>query len=531
MCIRDRYTAHGMVKREALQLSKAAQKTAEELQSQIVAHRKVFDLQGTSTKATLRLARAQSDEYNHFENTVREDVTKSKAAFLRYMQYKQLYIDSSANSQHPNTAEVLQYKKLAEQHLKAYSQLQLQINTARSNARGSAERYKALSKKYHGMVEEAHLQSVQLTKLATQHQRAQQQHSTERARYEKFALAESRDAARQKATNDQANEEQGKSNALEEQRVRAKRRYWELLGMLKKYTALAAEAKTVAEMQGMRFAKLNTKRVALRAEHKEQVAAAAALKEQMEIAQDASKVFSTNFKEAGCEATDAAGGSDSTSAQVEAARKNRKTDNPLNAATKPSDAAVLYHNLYSKFRQQYSTSLSDIDQAELGEKTYQRCQYFGRLASMYSQLQGVHQHLDGLNGRQLTVAQRLEQQKKARLNEVMVAHYTKEANRHCHAGRELLSVAVLQENDDVAEGAERCLKYKEVATSSLEAAATAQTGLLSHAKYMHMLKAELEETSEAAEDSSTQRDGAKARTERFQKIIAAAKEEVKHPCA
>ena len=50
------------------------------------------------------------------------------------------------------SSEVKQYSKIAEQHLKAYHQLQVEIRTARQNAAAASDRYKELSKRYQGMV-------------------------------------------------------------------------------------------------------------------------------------------------------------------------------------------------------------------------------------------------------------------------------------------------------------------------------------------------------------------------------------------
>ena len=70
-------------------------------------------------------------------------VGRSKQGFTTYLKYKQLYIEASANHAGGATGssrEVKQYAKLAEQHLKAYHEIQSRIRDARQAARGASSR-------------------------------------------------------------------------------------------------------------------------------------------------------------------------------------------------------------------------------------------------------------------------------------------------------------------------------------------------------------------------------------------------------
>merc|ERR1712070_76129 len=272
---------------------------------------------------------------------------------------------------------------IAEQNLKAYSELQVKMKHKKQNALGASERYKALSKRYHGMVKQADQMSEQLTTLSAHYQHASARFRRERSRYLKTADEEAAAAARQKGAAQVSQENTKLSESLQKRQIAAKRRYWELLEMIDKYTAGIKEAQTISEMQSIRWSHLDTKLKRLEAEEAEGLQEAKTVHTKMETAQEASKVFLQNYKDSGCASDD--------------------------AETKPSNTAVLYRDLYSKFRTQYTDALSK-DTVKLGEKTYSKCQYFTRLANMYGQLLDVHQTLTQHAEKQSQLRQKLDHQ-------------------------------------------------------------------------------------------------------------------------
>ena len=157
---------------------------------------------------------------------------------------------------------------------------------------------------------------------------------------------------------------------------------------------------------------------------------------------------------------------------------------------------------------------------------------------MYGQLIDVHQTLTRHAEKQKQLKQQLDYQQKVRLNEARVEHYTKLMNRACArpGGRKLQSATEVHgeadgsEEDAEALKAETCERFKEVATSNMEAAETAKVAIETHGKYMKMLHEELKKAKEATDDAASKRDGAKVRIERFTKIIDTAAHDVKHPC-
>jgi len=533
----ERYTAKNIVKKEALELSQAAQKDAVAEHKTIMQRRKEYDLHQVQTKATLRHAKAKANYYKKMEKAVEADAAKSKEAFKRYMKYKELYIEASANTARADTLEIGQYKKIAEQNLKAYSELQVKMKHKKQNALGASERYKALSKRYHGMVKQADQMSEQLTTLSAHYQHASARFRRERSRYLKTADEEAAAAARQKGAAQESQENTKLSESLQKRQIAAKRRYWELLEMIDKYTAGIKEAQTISEMQSIRWSHLDTKLKRLEAEEAEGLQEAKTVHTKMETAQEASKVFLQNYKDSGCASDDADTMLSKNAQQKAAAEHNRKTENPLDAATKPSNTAVLYRDLYSKFRTQYTDALSK-DTVKLGEKTYSKCQYFTRLANMYGQLLDVHQTLTQHAEKQSQLRQKLDHQQNVQLNEERVEHYTKLMNRACarSGSRRLQSAIELGEQSDGSEEdaealkAESCERFKEVATSNMEAAETAKVAITKHAEYMKMLHDEVKKAKADADDAASKRDGAKVRIERFEKIVKTAKQDVQHPC-
>ena len=164
--------AKNIVKKEALELSQAAQKDAVAEHKGIMQRKKEYDLHQIQTEATLRHAKAKANFYKKMEKDVEANAARSKEAFKRYMKYKELYIEASANSGSADTVEINQYKKIAEQNLKAYSQLQVRMKDSKQNAAGASERYKELSKQYHAMVKEANQMSEQLSTMSAHYQHA-----------------------------------------------------------------------------------------------------------------------------------------------------------------------------------------------------------------------------------------------------------------------------------------------------------------------------------------------------------------------
>jgi hypothetical protein len=536
----ERYTAKNIVKKEALELSESARKDASAEHQAIMQRKRAFELHKTQTEAVLRHAKAKSDFYHQMEKDVEADAVRAKAAFKQYMKYKQLYIEANANSGKVDTKEIQQYKKISEQHLKAYSQFQVQMKDKKQNASGAYARYTELSKQYHAMVKEASHLSAQLTEMSDQYQHASSRFKLERSRYTKAADAEAAAAARQKGATDESNEKLELSEELGKQQKAAKRRYWELLAMVDKYSALIKEAQTTAEMQSVRWSSVDGKHKKLEAEEVQRHGEAKALTEKMKTAKEASKVFLQNYKEAGC-ASDEESGSmlDTNAQQVAAAKENQKTENPLDAATKPSATAVLYRNLYSKFKNQYKDALTKDTEVKLGEEKYSKCEYFNRLASMYGQLLDVHQtlHQHAQNENQLELA--LVHKQKAELNEKRVSHYTKLMKHSCNNhGRKLLADAMLDggadgndaDQDAEALKAETCSRFKEVSTANMEAAETAKLGLETHSKFMKMLHEEVTKLKQAVDDAAARRDGAKVRIKRFEKIVDSAQKDLEHPC-
>ena len=66
-------------------------------------------------------------------------------------------------------------------------------------------------------------------------------YKTERQKYEKFAREEGEAVAKQKRTADESAEQKELSQSLQKQAVLAKRRYWELVGMIEKCAASLAD--------------------------------------------------------------------------------------------------------------------------------------------------------------------------------------------------------------------------------------------------------------------------------------------------
>merc|ERR1711865_1230999 len=179
-----------------------------------------------------------------------------------------------------------------------------------------------------------------------------------------------------------------------------------------------------------------------------------------------------------------------------AAAENKETENPISSATKPSMEAIRYNQLYSKFAKQYTAQASEKtegkrSQAELGDSKYSRCSYFTKLATMYSQLQ-----------------------QKTKLNRERSDHYEKLMKQSCakmtiatgskFSSRKMLSAmedslwelndsdqdaeidlgdgeddTEEEEEDEEAAKAEKCERFKQVATANLEATAASKMALQS----------------------------------------------------
>merc|ERR1711865_1304079 len=383
--------------------------------------------------------------------------------------YKEQFIKASANAAGgaSTSQEVRQYSKIAEQHLKAYHQLQVEIRTARQNANAASDRYKELSKRYQGMVAEARTMSEELEKVSDKYSRENARYKTERRRYEKLSREEGEAVATQKYTADESDVQSKNAKNFLKDSTLSKRRYWELFAMIEKYTVQTVRAT------------------------------------------EKFKLFMQNYKDMGCATQlDAEALANQKAAQEKAAAENKETENPISSATKPSMEAIRYNQLYSKFAKQYTAQASEKtegkrSQAELGDSKYSRCSYFTKLATMYSQLQQVHhkltKHSDQLNDQ-------LQQQQKTKLNRERSDHYEKLMKQSCakmtiatgskFSSRKMLSAmedslwelndsdqdaeidlgdgeddTEEEEEDEEAAKAEKCERFKQVATANLEAPA------------------------------------------------------------
>jgi len=487
------------------------------------------------------------------------------------MKYKEQYIEASANAEggSSTSSEVKQYAKIAEQHLKAYHQLQVEIRTARQNAAAASDRYKELSKRYQGMVAQARTMSEELEQISGNYNRENARYKTERQRYEKFAREEGEAVARQKRTADESAEQKELSKSLQKQAVLAKRRYWELVGMIEKYSAETIKATESAKLQSLRWSRLSRKQAQLEAEQGQQIQDKTNLKSKISSASGASKLFRQNYEDLGCATEqDEDALAKQQVAQEKAAEANKDTENPLNSATKPSMEALRYNQLYSKFKNQYTAQASaktegKRSKAELGDSKYSRCSYFTKLATMYSKLQQVHQKLTDHSDK---LEEQLEQQQKSKLNQERSEHYEKLMKHSCSqmtvatgaAARKMLFLEAEdnlwnlnkddgddfdlgevnaddneqedEEEDAEAVKAEKCDRFKEVATANLEATEASKMALKTQDKFMLMVAESLNKTATQLGEASAQRDGAQLRVERFSKIVDSASHDVKSPC-
>jgi len=566
----EKFVAVQIMKKEALQLSESARKDAEHEHKSIKSKQSVFEMLNIQTKGMLSKAREKAKLYKSLEEQVETMITRSKEAFTMYMKYKEQFIKASANAAGgaSTSQEVRQYSKIAEQHLKAYHQLQVEIRTARQNANAASDRYKELSKRYQGMVAEARTMSEELEKVSDKYSRENARYRTEKRRFEKLSREEGEAVATQKYTADESDVQSKNAKNFLRDSTLSKRRYWELFAMIEKYTAQIVRATEKSKLQSLRWARLDKKRAKLEAEQGQQSQDQKNLNSKVESAKSAGKLFMQNYKDMGCATElDADALANQKAAQEKAAAENKETENPISSATKPSMEAIRYNQLYSKFAKQYTAQASEKtegkrSQAELGDSKYSRCSYFTKLATMYSQLQQVHhkltKHSDQLNDQ-------LQQQQKTKLNRERSDHYEKLMKQSCaqmtiatgskFSSRKMLSAmedslwelndsdqdaeidlgdgeddTEEEEEDEEAAKAEKCERFKQVATANLEATAASKMALQTQNQFLLLVSESLNKTNTQLKEASTQREGAQQRVKRFTQIVEGASRDIKTPC-
>eukprot|EP00658_Telonema_sp_P-2_P046853 TRINITY_DN351_c0_g1_i4.p1 TRINITY_DN351_c0_g1~~TRINITY_DN351_c0_g1_i4.p1 ORF type:complete len:647 (-),score=214.04 TRINITY_DN351_c0_g1_i4:327-2267(-) len=534
------FTAKTILKEEAWRQASKSETQADETQDKLTLERKTFAAHELSTKSTLELAERQALLYRKLEQSVSKDVTRAKEAFTRYLKYKQAYIEAHANAKHSSSAEIHQYEKLKEQYLSSYSQLGVQIKAARENAKHASHRYTKYSGRYQRMVDQAKHMSHQIEVSSSRYQALVQKHHANKAAYTKLIGQVSKAAAKQKEAADQSKQQHAIGEEVHKVGLAAKRRYWELFGIVKRYTKELNTATEMTEMQSVRFARLDRRLHRLEAELVQQTLQKKAIAGKLADAEEAGRVYLKNYQEADCDGDLATSDAEVQSKEkVTAAEANKQTANPLDEATKPSDTAVMYRDLYSSFKKRYSQALTRKAKVKLGERSYNKCQYFTKLATMYSKLQDVHHKLQDTDGPAGSVeVHRIEQQQRGRLNAARAKHFAGLMRRSCKMpssqSRQLLSTLALldsqREEKDSLQQASTCERFKEVATANMEASETGRLSLATHAKYMGMLKKGIEEAKGKVESTAAMRDGAIGRARRFKKIVDSASTELKNPC-
>lgn len=271
----------------------------------------------------------------------------------------------------------------------------------------------------------------------------------------------------------------------------------------------------------------------------------AELTSKRDVAQAAATLFMKNFKESGCGGADELpAGAPSKAEQKLAAQKNRRTANPLDAATKASTTAVMYHKFYRKFLQQYTTQAQSKSKT-LGEQGYTDCQYYTKLVSMYSDMGTTHLKYTNWMKSNKPSDEKFKSMLKGEVagavNDARVKYFKRLMDHACDDNAEskkttsdaaLHSTFIqLSETGMSREDKEEyCNKQKETATASLEAGQTAKLALEKQATYVKTMKVDLAKSTQARNDAETQRDAAKSKEARYKKIATQAGKDRMSPC-
>lgn len=333
---------------------------------------------------------------------------------------------------------------------------------------------------------------------------------------------------------------------LRKEKASSKAKYWELTDMEHKYAALNEKEKVVFQLQSVRRAKMHKQAQDEQSEVDANVKKEAELTSKRDVAQAAAILFKKNFKDSGCGGVDELpAGAPSKAEQKLAAQKNRRTANPLDAATKPSTTAVLYHKFYRKFLKQYTTQAQSKSKT-LGEQGYTDCQYYTKLVSMYSDMGTTHlKYTNWMKSNKPTDKKfkaMLKGEVEGAVNDARAKYFKRLMEHACDKEEEskktadvalhsafiqLSATGTAQDSEDKEE---YCNKQKETATASLEAAQTAKLALEKQATYVKTMKVDLAKSTQARNDAETQRDAAKSKEARYKKIATQAGKDRMSPC-
>jgi hypothetical protein len=535
-------------------------------------------------------AETQLKKYHKERRAVSVEVGRAKAAFEKYTKYKHLYIEASAESANPErSAEVMQYRRLATQYLKTYHMLKQKIKERHQQADTAKFNYKRLSDKYHASAKEADQLAEEINDLADKYQEALVVYRKDKDTYSDHDRAYTTAMFNYRSYLKQSQEERDAVNHLSEGKVASKVRYWELTDMEKKFGALASKAKVQAELQSVRFFRQNQLGTKKQHEIDDNVKKEAELAAKNDVAKASATLYMKNYKEEGCGAPDEPlPGAPSAADQANAARRNKNTENPLDAATKASMTAVLYHRFYRKFYTKYQSSLAKAtDFAEsskemLGEPGYTECQYYTKLVGMFSDLGSGHLKFadylkkEGSPEEEVQFKTALEQEQKAVLNDVRAKHFARLKKHSCGEGTSMeaelgerakadssrrsamsflqlsasssaaaaehhaakLQALVGSQSDDIdsaeaklkAMKEEKCNQMKDIATASLQAAETAKIAQEKQGAYLVMLKEDKEKATKSAEDAAARRDSAKGKVLRYERTSVQAGKDRWKPC-
>lgn len=503
-------------------------------------------------------AKDRLSTYRKAHAQVRSDAAHAKVALKTYLRYKQQYIQASADSSKPMTTEIMQYKRISAQYLKSYHTLKKRIKDNHTRAAAAQFSYKKLSTKYHKNAALCNKMAEEINKVSDAYASELAKHKILKARFEATdrKYLDAGMAFRQHLKN--SRDASSSEKTLMRQKAAARVKYWELVDMQHKYSALAAKEKVVGSLQSAHYGKLSSQVASFQNEIDANVKTQSHLIKQQKLAEASATVFKKNYNDQGCaKAEEEEFKLPSQAEQRLAAKKNKQTQNPLDAATKASPTAVMYHKYYRQFLSQYRTSLTQNQaKSTLGEKGLTNCQYYTKLMSEYSDLGTTHlKYRDWVkkNGSQKdpeAFKKLLLAEQKSVLNDERMRYYKRMADHACNGGseankqtdmtallqisagvgqaeRQSLSSLDLVKPEDKAKAEKEmvCEKQKRIATASLEAAQTAKLSEQKLGAYVKMLKADHLTASAAQKNAATRRDAARSKEIRYKKIATDAKKD------